>query len=697
MTALDLLRASLSPAGFLASPTERTNYRRVWARDGVICGLAGLASGDDDLADGLRATLDTLAAHLGPQGQVPSNVGEGGAVSYGGLAGRVDAGPWFVLGVALYARHADAGFAARMAEPVGRVLALLEAWEFNARGLVYVPQSGDWADEYDLHGYLLYDQVLRLAALRAWAPLAPDRPALDRQADRLHALVEATFWPRPGDDADVTYHPDAARAATEAGGAAFPFAALTPGGYVRRFDALGSALALALTDLWADRADALTDHALTLAAETAPGLIPAFAPVVREGDPGWETLRGTTRDSFSNRPGHYHNGGCWPFVNGWWAAALARRERTPDARALADRVDAANDLGFPEYLDAERGDPHGTRPLAWSAAGAVLARHALDGGALFAAPPAAESAAPPAPTERGGVVVAGEALVDLISTAPADDLGGAEAFERHAGGSPANLASNLARLGVPVTLVAAVGADGLGRFLRREAEAAGVDARLDERPEAPTSVVAVARSTGTPDFAVYRGADRLLHPAHLPDALLGAARLFHTSGFALSAEPARSTLLDAAERAHALGTALSIDLNVAPRTARERAEQQEAARRYLALAPLVKCSRDDAERLTGAPIADDDVLAHLHGLGAALVCLTRGADGALVSWRGGPQTGGGNGRRSRPSRSRSSATRRAPATPSGRGSSRRGWAGPPRPRAPGRGGGRRRSSWGGAG
>ena len=130
-------------------------------------------------------------------------------------------------------------------------------------------------------------------------------------------------------------------------------------------------------------------------------------------------------------------------------------------------------------------------------------------------------------------------LVDFITTEAVEDLGAAATFERHAGGSPANLATNLARLGVPVALVASVGDDSLGRFLRREVEAVGVSARLEARPDLPTSVVAVARSAGTPDFAVYRTADRALLPAQLPDALLAGARLFHTSGFALSREPAR--------------------------------------------------------------------------------------------------------------------------------------------------------------
>lgn len=638
MTALDLLRQSLTEAGFLASPTERTNYRRVWARDGVICGLAGLASGDGALADGLRRTVETLLSHVGPQGQVPSNVSMSGgravAVSYGGLAGRVDAGPWAVLGAARWAAHAgDAAWAARWAPAVDGVLGLLDAWEVNGRGLVYVPQSGDWADEYDLHGYLLYDQVLRLLALRAWAPWAPSPAAVAARADRLHALIEATFWPSADGDADASYHPGAYRAALSDGPEPFPFAALTPGGYERRFDALGAALAV-LAGLWPERRDGVLDHGLALAAEMAPGLVPAFAPQIREGDAGWDTLRGNTRDRFSNRPGHYHNGGCWPMVNGWWVAALAEAGRAGDAAALLARVEAANADVFPEYLDADEGARLGTTPLAWSAAGAALGRAALDGHLGAWSPPLPSGSAPDdaAPLD---VVVAGEVLADLITAEATDDLGGAAAFERHAGGSPANLASNLARLGVPVTLVASVGDDGFGRYLRAAAERVGVEARFALRDE-PTSLVAVARSAGTPEFVAYRTADPLLWPSQLPDALLRRARLFHTSGFALSREPARATLLDAAARAAALGRTVSVDLNFAPDTAVRRAEQQGAARRVLALGPLVKCSRDDLARLWGQDAASDDAAAgHLLGLGASLVCLTRGADGALVAWNGG--------------------------------------------------------------
>src|SRR2546423_10459433 len=90
---LAMLRRCLSPAGFLASPSDVDNYARVWARDGIITGLAALASGEPDLVRTLRQTLATLAYYQGPHGEIPSNVSTDGCkVSYGHLVGRVDAG-----------------------------------------------------------------------------------------------------------------------------------------------------------------------------------------------------------------------------------------------------------------------------------------------------------------------------------------------------------------------------------------------------------------------------------------------------------------------------------------------------------------------------------------------------------------------------------------------------------------------------
>lgn len=647
--AVALLKRSATPHGFLASPTEHANYRRIWARDGIVCGVAGLTTGDAELADTLRATLETLATEQGPQGQIPSNVligpdGTPEEVSYGGLAGRVDPIPWFVLGVARYvAATGDDAFGRRMAPAVEEALALLDAWEFNNRGLVYVPQSGNWADEYDLHGYLLYDQVLRLGALEAWSPHA-DRP-LD--LERLERLVRVNFWPEADlDDADraLIYHVHAHRRYVERGEALeHPVAGFSPGGYANRFDAWGSAIALALGVAFHDpHTRRLLDYGEGLRDRMATRMLPAFWPPVTETTPAWAGLAENYRETFTNRPGHYHNGGCWPVANGWWGMALLRNGRRDAAEELLGamarfcRLDEGDgEWGFFEYAPADAERPAGVRHLAWSAAGIAMLHQALT---EFDRPHPPARLAPADDYPPFDAVVAGELLVDFISTENADRLDTAEHFERFAGGSAANLAGNLARLGGRVVFVGAVGDDGFGRFLTSELACAGLELRVASRSERPTTHIMITRGSGTADFAAHRGADRLLRPDQLPNTLLANARLFHTTGFAMAREPARSVLLDAARRAVAQGTAVSVDLNVAPQTERARRRDQDALRTLCRLGALVKCSLDDLTRLFGDAEDVERRITMLHDWGSPLVAYTRGAEGTLLSWDGGHAT-----------------------------------------------------------
>lgn len=188
--AVNLLHRATTPSGIVASRHDILNYRRVFCRDAMICGLAGLLWEDEIIVQGLKTSLETLAEHQGAQGQIPSNVqrdtaGKGDRVSYGGLAGRVDTIPWFVIGACHYADMlGDSSFTQRIESSVKRGLDLLEVWEYNSGGLVYVPQSGEWADEYILHGYTLYVQLLRLWALRGAASLLGDSVLL-KQAEGL--------------------------------------------------------------------------------------------------------------------------------------------------------------------------------------------------------------------------------------------------------------------------------------------------------------------------------------------------------------------------------------------------------------------------------------------------------------------------------------------------------------------------------
>jgi sugar/nucleoside kinase (ribokinase family) len=234
------------------------------------------------------------------------------------------------------------------------------------------------------------------------------------------------------------------------------------------------------------------------------------------------------------------------------------------------------------------------------------------------------------------LLAVGELLVDLIGLELADNLSDTRDFHRYQGGSPANLAANMARLGGRSALVSAVGNDNLGMYLKqRVAEAGVIIDYIVTDPLAPTSLVVVSRTTGTPDFIAYRTADCQLLPHHLPDALLADAAVFHTTCFALSRNPAQATILDAARRATALGSQVSLDANYAPSLWPDRAQARRVVADYCAAGALVKLSDDDAARLYGAPQTHDEIIRDFHGMGASLVCLTLGAKGSIVSTDGG--------------------------------------------------------------
>ncbi len=230
------------------------------------------------------------------------------------------------------------------------------------------------------------------------------------------------------------------------------------------------------------------------------------------------------------------------------------------------------------------------------------------------------------------IVVAGELLVDLIGHEIRDELFRTHSFRRFQGGSPANLGANLCRLGKNVHLVASVGADGMGQYLIHELEMIGLDiSGIKERKEYPTSLVLLSRTHGTPDFIPYREADHFIFPADIADNILKSARIYHTTCFALSKQPAQSSLLDGAKRAYHHGVQLSIDLNYAPTIWPEYEEAINVIKYYCEMEPFVKVSQDDCERIFQRAIPEQEAIEIFLDWGAKLVCFTKGKAGSHLA------------------------------------------------------------------
>ncbi len=395
-----LIRRCSCPHGFLAGPDSIDNYGRVWGRDGVITGLAVLMAEDQELIKTFRKTLFTLATHQGPHGEIPSNVGFNGGdkdkISYGGTAGRVDADLWFVIGCCEYwQKTRDDSFLEKMMPVIEKVMFLLGAWEFNNRGFIYVPATGDWSDEYVQNGYILYDQLLYLQAQKSYRHLLThglnrEQAKLTDKINRLTRMIRTNFWfGENGHRNGTIYHQelyDKSRKAADrcAGRYWLPF--FYPHGYGYRFDAFANVLASLFGISSPHQQEIVADY---IEENILPGkmkLLPAFHPVITPDDKDWEELNVSFSFSFKNRPHEYHNGGLWQMITGFYIADLAERGDVSKAWKSLTDVHRANRMrmggvswSFPEYVNGRYFTPGGNRYQCWSASAAVMGYYALTG------------------------------------------------------------------------------------------------------------------------------------------------------------------------------------------------------------------------------------------------------------------------------------------------------------------------------
>ena len=219
------------------------------------------------------------------------------------------------------------------------------------------------------------------------------------------------------------------------------------------------------------------------------------------------------------------------------------------------------------------------------------------------------------------VLVVGEALVDIVIRPDASST-------RHPGGSPANVALGLARLGHPVRFATRIGTDADGASVRSHLERAGVAL-------ADGSVVHALTSTAT---AVLDAGGAASYVFDLvwdlpPIDITGAAHL-HTGSIAANLAPGAARVHDVFASARDQATT-SYDPNLRPGIIAGPDVERPGVERLVALADVVKSSDEDLAWLyPGEPPAS--VARRWAAAGPALVVVTRGSEGATAWVAGDP-------------------------------------------------------------
>jgi 2-dehydro-3-deoxygluconokinase len=227
------------------------------------------------------------------------------------------------------------------------------------------------------------------------------------------------------------------------------------------------------------------------------------------------------------------------------------------------------------------------------------------------------------------IVSLGEPLIEFNRPKEGDGRTWLQGF----GGDSQNVAIAAARQGASAGYLTSVGQDWMGDAFLELWQSEGVDAsRVSRHPTAPTGVSFVTHSAAGHKFDYLRknSAASLMEPATLAADYIAGAKFFHLSaiGQAIS-DSARQTCHAAVDAARAAGVKVSYDTNL-----RLRLWDLDTARKTIhatiACCDVALPSLDDSQQLTGLT-APEDIANFYLGLGAPLVALKMGADGALIA------------------------------------------------------------------
>ncbi len=334
--------------------TAGWGYPEPYTRDLMFSILGIAVSGNARLLKSIRKVLETLAMNQTLHGHIPSLVHDKED------RGSSDATPLFLLGTGIFRKIS--GEPDFLNEAVDKALEWMEYQSPSDRYLVAQQPTSDWRDEQWVTGYGLYVNTIVYSYLR----LLGRNEKADRMLSEMSrfTITGGTMHRHVHEGLVVKHKPYYALWSYKIHSS-------------ERFDLLGNSLAILSGIASPSRA-----HEMILWIEEecedmrekgdlAVDLPPNFFPYIKPADPDWHL-----RDEIYNKPGEYHNGGIWPFVCGFYVAALVAAKKYALARETLltlthiNRISGNPEIsfGFNEWIKAQNGKPMGQDWQTWSAA-----------------------------------------------------------------------------------------------------------------------------------------------------------------------------------------------------------------------------------------------------------------------------------------------------------------------------------------
>ena len=240
------------------------------------------------------------------------------------------------------------------------------------------------------------------------------------------------------------------------------------------------------------------------------------------------------------------------------------------------------------------------------------------------------------PTGSFDVCVLGRIGYDLYAVEKNRPLAEVEHFSRHLGGSSANMAVGLARLGLHAALISCVGKDLLADYLLDFLKQEGINTTCVRLLQGYNTSLCLSEVSPPDRFpqVFYRS-----NPADL-QVVLGAdereliqqASMFVTNGTSLASSPARESAIEALKTARAAGLRTIFDVDYRSNSWISPQNAGQIARGVLPWTDVVLGNEDELDLLTGKDDAKAQVAAVLNA-GPKLLIRKLGSKGVEAHTR----------------------------------------------------------------
>ena len=243
------------------------------------------------------------------------------------------------------------------------------------------------------------------------------------------------------------------------------------------------------------------------------------------------------------------------------------------------------------------------------------------------------------------VICLGRAAVDLYGQQVGGRLEDMQSFAKYLGGSSANLAAGLARLGLKPAMLTRVGDEHMGRFVREQLAREGVDVgHVATDPWRLTGLVVLGiAGEGSYPHIFFRHdcADMGLTTEDFDESWIASARVLAVTGTHLSSETTRSAVLQAMRYARANDVRVVLDIDYRPvlwgLTAAGAGEERyrsavavtTALEECLPLCDLVVGTEEEIH-IAGGSDRTGDALAAIRRTTRGAIVMKRGAEGCVV-------------------------------------------------------------------